>query len=126
MTLNEFRKRFEKTENNIPSAFMRVSAAKWLEITAKKYGKDFKPDIERILSFSDADKNYKYDYEAAHTSINPNVTVGEMLRIAYELIMDSYYQQYNDTEKYCQMMSDALYIVNCLMVYPFTKTKSSV
>ncbi len=120
MNLKEFREKFAKSEDNIPSAFMRVSAAKWLEITAKRYNGTFKPDIERILKFSDADTNYRYDYEDVHNSINPNVTVGEMLRIAYELLRQSSYYRYHDTEKFSQLFSDASYIINCLMVYPFT------
>lgn len=125
MTLNEFCGKYTKSEKNIPSAFMRVSAAKWLEITAKRYNGKFKPDIRHILRFSDADENYNFDYDAVHNSFNPNVTVGEMLRIAYQLIRSSYEFEYDDPKRACQMINDASYIVNCIMVYPFTKAKIS-
>lgn len=119
MTLNEFQEKYAMSEKTIPSAFMRTSAVKWLEVTSKRSNGEFKPDIDRILKFSDVDRKYNYDYDAVHNSINPNVTVGELLRVAYQLIVSSYDLEFEDPERACRMVYDGTYIVDCLMVYPF-------
>lgn len=162
MDLNTFKKQYAANRNAALSMFMRTSALCWLEYAQKASGGKFRPDIDRIMKFSDADEDYYFDYEKEHTSINPNITVGELLSVANNLLSfktdppsvfeddcepknlwddpnnvpweypwdDIEEEPLNDTEdEPCDdtadkpvpdPQSDGIYIVNCLMVYPFT------
>lgn len=150
MDLNTFKKQYTTDRNAALPMFMKVSALCWLEYAQKASGGKFKPDIDRIMKFSDADENYCFDYGKKHTSINPSITVGELLSVANRLLScepenlwdepnnvpweypwdDIEDEPCDDTEDKPldntenkpapDPQGDGIYIVNCLMVYPFT------
>ncbi len=151
MDLNTFKKQYAANHNAALSMFMRTSALCWLEYARKASGGKFKPDIDRIMKFSDADENYYFDYGKEHTSINPNITVGELLCVANKLLSikpdtpsefeddcepeeepwnDEDEEPWDDEDDETEdepefkpkfdSQSDGIYIVSCLMVYPFT------
>lgn len=147
MDLNTFKKQYTN-HNSALAIFMRISALSWLEYAQKASGGRFTPDIDRIMMFSDADEDYNFDYGKEHTSINPNVTVGELLRVANKLLSISFdfdpsefWDDYEpddydpedetedsdpDDEPKPDPQDDGMYIVNCLMVYPFTMREDAV
>ncbi len=168
MDLNTFKKQYTTDRNAALPMFMKISALCWLEYAQKVSGGKFKPDIDRIMKFSDADENYCFDYGKKHTCINPSITVGELLSVANNLLSikpdppsefedvccpedfrddpnnvpweypwddiedepcdDTEDEPLDDTENEPapDPQGDGIYIVNCLMVYPFTMREEQV
>ncbi|MGN0603209.1 MAG: hypothetical protein ACI4I2_04455 [Oscillospiraceae bacterium] len=105
----------------IQRLFMNIPVTEYLEYVYKNIGmeKELKPVLSTIMSFSDCNQNYIVDFDEQHLGSDPNITVGQMLRIAERMFpanAELFYPQ-KDIDK---AKEAALQIVNSLIIIPFS------
>lgn len=110
MRLIDFTEKNQTNYQVIQKMFLKIKVKSYFDFLKKKTGdKGFDYKCMKLLVYSDADSNYVFDFNISHSSINENITIGELLSIASKMLKNSNHP------------NEARDIIYSLMVKPFIK-----
>lgn len=104
----------------IQKLFMNIPVKEYLNYVYKSIGmeEDLNAVLSTILSFSDCNQNYIVDFDEEHLGADPNITIGQMLRIAermHPINAETFYPQ----KDFSKAVEASFQIVNSLIIIPF-------
>lgn len=97
--------------------FYSISLKDYFAMLETYFGSTYKTKCQKLLLYSDADDNYLLKNKEEYAEINPDVTIGEMMKIALKLDRSAE----NNNMPYPQDRLDniAYVIVKNIMIEPF-------
>lgn len=106
--------------NTLMMTFYNIKLKDYFDMLSTYVDKKYEKEYKGILQYSAADSNYLIHDSKTRANINPDVTIGEMLNIAYKLKASDEYEELEKLPYDQQVMAFIGYrISKSIMVEPF-------